>query len=155
MNYSDKTSFGVTNLKEDRIQDKGDFMPVLTQTVKNRLSTILSVFSALVFLQTLFFKFTGQDESVHIFSTLGIEPWGRIGTGSVEFFVAALLIFPPSRFVGALVGFGLMIGAVLSHLLFLGIVVDDDGGLLFAMAVSVLVSCTIILNLEWDHRPPT
>ncbi|WP_024864044.1 DoxX family protein [Leptospira licerasiae] len=130
-------------------------MPVLTQTVKNRLSTILSVFSALVFLQTLFFKFTGQDESVKIFSTLGIEPWGRIGTGSVEFIVAALLIFPASRFVGALVGFGLMIGAVLSHLLFLGIVVDDDGGLLFALAVSVLVACIIILNLEWDHRPPT
>ncbi|EIE01168.1 hypothetical protein LEP1GSC185_3598 [Leptospira licerasiae serovar Varillal str. VAR 010] len=155
MNYSDKSEFGVTNLRKDRIQDKGDFMPVLTQTVKNRLSTILSVFSALVFLQTLFFKFTGQDESVKIFSTLGIEPWGRIGTGSVEFIVAALLIFPASRFVGALVGFGLMIGAVLSHLLFLGIVVDDDGGLLFALAVSVLVACIIILNLEWDHRPPT
>ncbi|WP_167882427.1 DoxX family protein [Leptospira sarikeiensis] len=130
-------------------------MPVLTQTVKDRLSMVLSVFSAIVFLQTLFFKFTGDDESVKIFSTLGIEPWGRIGTGSVEFFVAALLIFPPSRFVGALVGFGLMIGAVLSHILFLGIVVDDDGGLLFAMAVSVLIACTIILNLEWDRRPPT
>jgi hypothetical protein len=103
----------------------------------------------------LFFKFTGASESVKIFSTLGIEPWGRIGTGSVEFIIAVLLVFPASRFVGALAGFGLMIGAVLSHILFLGIVVDNDGGLLFTLAVSVLISCIALLNLEWDRMPPT
>ncbi|EPG65917.1 DoxX family protein [Leptospira wolffii] len=130
-------------------------MVALTQTTKNRISTTLAVFSALVFIQTLFFKFTGASESVKIFSTLGIEPWGRIGTGSVEFIIATLLVFPASRFIGALVGFGLMVGAVLSHLLFLGIVVDDDGGLLFILAVLVLLSCITIINLEWDRRPPT
>ncbi len=130
-------------------------MPVLTQTIKSRLSTILAVYAALVFLQTLFFKFTGASESVKIFSTLGIEPWGRIGTGSVEFIIATLLVFPPSRFVGALAGFGLMVGAVLSHIFFLGIVVDDDGGLLFTLAVSVLIACIALLNLEWDKMPPT
>ncbi|TGK03995.1 DoxX-like family protein [Leptospira semungkisensis] len=131
-------------------------MPVLTQTMKSRLSTILSLFSALVLLQTLFFKFSGASESVKIFSTLGIEPWGRIGTGTIEFIVAGLLLFPISRFLGAVGGFGLMVGAVFSHIAFLGIVVDNDGGLLFTLAVTVLLCCIAILNLEWDRsKPPT
>lgn len=142
-------------MEKSEYHSKGASMPILSEKTRNRLSTILSFFSAAVLLQTLVFKFTGASESVKIFSTLGIEPWGRIGTGSVEFIIAGLLVFPPSRFVGAVVGFGLMVGAVLSHLLFLGIVVDDDGGLLFTMAILVLLSCITVINLEWDRRPPT
>ncbi|EQA35954.1 DoxX-like family protein [Leptospira broomii serovar Hurstbridge str. 5399] len=127
----------------------------LTQPIKNRISTILSILSAIIFLQTLFFKFTGAQESVEIFSSLGVEPWGRIWTGTFEFLIAILLLIPPLRFIGAMGGFFLMVGAVFSHLLFLGIVIHDDGGLLFGLALFTLVSCAVILSIEWDNRPPS
>jgi len=42
-------------------------------------SWALRLIAAVILLQTLFFKFSGARESVYIFSTLGLEPWGRIG----------------------------------------------------------------------------
>ena len=48
------------------------------------LSWLLQLITAAILAQTLFFKFTGAEESKYIFSTLGIEPWGRIGTGIAE-----------------------------------------------------------------------
>ena len=48
------------------------------------LSWFLRIVAAVILLQTLFFKFTGAAESVYIFSTLGMEPWGRIGSGVAE-----------------------------------------------------------------------
>ncbi|TGK20041.1 DoxX-like family protein [Leptospira fluminis] len=125
----------------------------LSEQLKHRISTVLSILSSIIFLQTLFFKFTGADESVEIFSTMGMEPWGRIWTGTFEFLIAVLLLIPPLRFIGAIGGFFLMVGAVFSHLLFIGIVVHNDGGLLFGLALFTLASCTIILSIEWDSRP--
>ena len=45
------------------------------------LSWLLRLTAAFILLQTLFFKFTGAEESVYIFSTLGVEPWGRYASG--------------------------------------------------------------------------
>ena len=50
--------------------------------------------AAAILLQTLFFKFTGARESVYIFSTLGLEPWGRIGSGVAELIASVLLLIP-------------------------------------------------------------
>ena len=49
-----------------------------TQTI---VSWLLQLVAAGILLQTLFFKFTGAEESVYIFTTLGVEPWGRIRVG--------------------------------------------------------------------------
>ena len=57
--------------------------------------------AAAILLQTLFFKFTGAKESVYIFSTLGLEPWGRIGSGIVELIAGVLLLTPGTAFYGA------------------------------------------------------
>ena len=40
-----------------------------------------AIIAAIVLLQTLYFKFTAHPDSVYIFTTLGIEPYGRIGSG--------------------------------------------------------------------------
>ena len=113
-----------------------------------KLSIILRVVAAVIMLQTLFFKFTAAPESVYIFSTLGIEPFGRIGTGVIEL-IASILLFVPNRiWMGALLGLGTMTGAILSHLVILGIKVQGDGGQLFAMAVITLLSCIGTLILE-------
>src|SRR5688572_30129051 len=98
-----------------------------------------------ILLQTLFFKFTGAPESVYIFSTLGVEPIGRIGSGVAELIAAILLLIPAWSWLGAGLGVGIMGGAIMGHLTVLGIPVHGDGGLLFTLAVTVLVLCAWVL----------
>ena len=117
------------------------------------VSVVLQLLAAGILLQTLFFKFTGAEESVFIFSTLGAEPWGRIGSGVVELLAAALLFYPGTAVYGAILAIGLMAGAILSHLLFLGIAVRDDGGLLFGLALVVLVASGGVLYLRRMQLP--
>lgn len=105
----------------------------------------LRVLPAFILLQTLFFKFTAAEESVYIFSELGMEPWGRIGSGVLELIAAVLLLYPRTTFIGAALGLGLMAGAIFFHLTKLGIVVKEDGGLLFIYALLVFISCAILL----------
>ena len=94
------------------------------------LSWILRLLVAAILVQTLFFKFTAAPESVHIFSTLGAEPWGRIGSGVMELIAAVLLLIPRTVAKGALLALGVISGALLSHVFVLGIEVQGDGGLL-------------------------
>lgn len=108
---------------------------------------ILRLIAAAIMLQTLYFKFTGAEESLYIFSQLGIEPWGRVGTGILELAASVLILYPRTTFLGAVLGAGLMIGAMVAHLTRLGIVIKDDGGLLFIYAVIVFVSCIILVIL--------
>jgi hypothetical protein len=121
-----------------------------TQSV---VSWILQLAAAAILLQTLFFKFTGAEESVYIFKTLGLEPWGRIGSGLVELIAAMLLLIPATVTIGAALALGVISGAIVSHLTKLGIVVKDDGGLLFILAVTVFVSCAIILIIRRAQIP--
>ena len=96
-------------------------------------------------LQTLFFKFTGSEESIYIFSKLGIEPWGRIGTGVMELIASVLLLVPRTKLLGALMAIGIMGGAILSHIFFLGISVQGDGGQLFIYALLVFI-CSVFFD---------
>ena len=105
----------------------------------------LRIVAAFLLLQTLFFKFTGAEESIYIFSTLGMEPWGRIGSGVVELIASVLILYPRTTFIGAALGAGLMSGAIFFHLTRLGISVKGDGGLLFAYAIIVFISCVVLL----------
>lgn len=114
-------------------------------------SWILRLVAACILVQTLFFKFTAAPESVYIFSKLGAEPWGRIGSGVAELIAAALLLYPRTVRIGAALAGMIMLGAIGSHLTRLGIVVQGDGGLLFTLAVVVLVASIAVLAL---HRNP-
>lgn len=96
-------------------------------------------------LQTLYFKFTASPESVYIFSAIGLEPWGRIFTGVMELVASALILIPISSAFGALLGIGIMAGALVTHLTTIGLVVMDDGGLLFAYCLLVLACCLLIV----------
>ncbi len=110
---------------------------------------ILRILAAIILLQTLFFKFSAAEESVYIFSTLGIEPWGRIGSGVIELIASILLLIPRTTAIGAVLGVGVMSGALFFHLTRLGIVVKDDHGQLFVYALLVFFSCAI---LAWSFR---
>ena len=113
----------------------------------NKTSIILWIFrilAALIMLQTLYFKFTGQPESVHLFTTLGMEPWGRIGIGVMELIASILILYPRTTPYGALLGVGLMSGAIFFHLTRLGIKWDGDYTL-FTYAVIAFVSCAVLV----------
>ena len=103
---------------------------------------------AFIMLQTLQYKLTGDPLSIHIFTTLGIEPWGRYMSGFSELAAGLLLLFPMTAFVGAIMGIGIMAVAVVSHLTLLGVNVQGDGGTLFSMAVVTLLCCAVTLYLE-------
>jgi len=122
-------------------------------------STVFTIFvwsvrliAAVILLQTLFFKFTGAAESVYIFTNVGsgiglnfFEPWGRIGSGVVELVASILILWPAFSWLGSLLAMGTIAGAIVFHLTVLGIDVQGDHGLLFALAWAVLITSAINL----------
>jgi len=112
------------------------------------ISWLLRLVAATILLQTLYFKFSAHPESVELFTKLGVEPWGRIGTGVIELITGILLIIPATGFIGAFLGVGLMSGAILSHLAVIGIESKGDGGQLFMLAIIVFIICIILLIIH-------
>lgn len=117
----------------------------MTHTPLTIIAWILRIAAAIIMLQTLYFKFTAAPESVYIFSTLGLEPWGRIGIGSLELLASILLVIPKTTSLGALLAVGVMAGALFAHLTKLGVVVQNDGGQLFILALIVFITSAILL----------
>jgi len=138
---------------------------------------ILTLFVAFVFIQSLFFKFTGSPETVYIFEGK-LDPWAAsLGfkgvfapggifsaavVGTMEL-LASLLILAGAfisrqrlvQVAGAALGLGVISGAIFFHLFTpLGIAVintdgSSDSGELFMLASSVWVSCALLL---WIRR---
>ncbi len=104
---------------------------------------------AIILLQTLYFKFTAHPDSVYIFATVGMEPWGRIGSGVAELIAGVLLLLPNVYVLGALLSLGVISGAIFFHLTLLGIEVYDDGGMLFGMAAAVFLLSAFIVIYDW------
>lgn len=120
------------------------------------ISWAARIIIAIILLQTLFFKFTGAEESKYIFSTLmgaESEAVGRIGSGLVELVAATLLLIPSKAWLGALISLGTISGAIFSHLTMLGIEVKGDGGLLFGLAVLVFVLSAVVLLIHRRDVP--
>ena len=103
--------------------------------IKKKLPLILAIFVAFVFLQSLLFKFAelfGEpaDITVYIFSTVGewissiglqavgeaFVSYGGILIGLVELVASVLILVAATRFWGALVGLGVMSGAIFFHI---------------------------------------
>lgn len=119
-------------------------------------SWVCRIAVAVILLQTLFFKFTGAEESKYIFSTLmgeELEAVGRIGSGVVELVAAFLILIPRTAVYGALLALGTISGAIFSHLTVLGIIVKDDSGTLFALAVTVFVLSLSVLAIHRRDLP--
>ena len=116
--------------------------------LKSIFMWVLRIVAALIMLQTLYYKFSASEESVYIFSVVGIEPWGRIATGVFELIASVLLLYARTTHLGALLGTGLMSGALLMHFTLLGLEVKEDGGLLFIYALLVLLCCLLLLYFQ-------
>jgi len=105
---------------------------------------VLRLVAAGIMGMTLYFKFTGHEQSVRLFTELGMEPWGRIGTGIFELIASILILYPRTTGFGAALGTGLMAGAIFFHVTKLGLQFDGDYGL-FTMAVIAFVCCVLLL----------
>jgi len=114
---------------------------------KNIFLWVLRIAVAYILLQTLRFKFGAAPESVYIFSTVGMEPWGRIGSGVAELIASMLILIPRTTAYGAILALGTMSGAILFHLTKLGIEVMGDHGQLFYMAIAVWVASAVLLSV--------
>lgn len=112
---------------------------------KTIFTWVVKLIAVAILLQTLYFKFTGAEESIYIFTKMGIEPWGRFGTGIVELAASILILIPRTTLLGAIMGAGTMLGAIFSHLFVLGIVVKNDGGELFTLAIITLLCCIVLI----------
>jgi hypothetical protein len=133
---------------------------------------------AFVFIQSLFFKFTGSPETVYIFEGK-LDPWAAsLGfpgvfapggifsaqvVGSFELIASAMLlvgaVMASRRIVqvlGAAMGLGVISGAIFFHLFTpLGVAVanadgSSDGGELFALACGVWLACAALLWIRRD-----
>jgi uncharacterized membrane protein YphA (DoxX/SURF4 family) len=111
---------------------------------------ILRLLAAAIMLQTLYFKFTGHEESVQLFTTLGMEPWGRIATGVFELIASILILYPRTTGFGSALGLGLMSGAIFFHFTYLGLEVGGDY-LLFIYAITAFACCAILLFIYRDQ----
>ncbi|WP_369872309.1 DoxX family protein [Aquimarina sp. Aq78] len=110
---------------------------------------MLRIIVALILIQTLRFKFTAHPDSVYIFTKVGLEPYGRIGTGITELIAGVLLLIPKTAWIGAMLTLGIIGGAIMMHLTKLGIEINNDGGILFITAVVTFVLSAVIL---WIRR---
>jgi hypothetical protein len=121
-------------------------------------SWVAQVAVAVILLQTLFFKFTYAPETAYIFEGRGGRPAATV-VGLLELLAAVLLFVPGRAAVGAGLAFGLIGGALFTHLTALGIEVknpetgEGDGGLLFGLAVAVAVGSLVVLAVRRRELP--
>jgi uncharacterized membrane protein YphA (DoxX/SURF4 family) len=112
--------------------------------MKKYFPLALRIIIAIILIQTLRFKFLGHEDSIYIFETVGLEPYGRIGIGIIELIAGILLLIRKTAWIGALLTLGVIGGAIIMHLTILGIDVKGDGGVLFATAVITFLLAAII-----------
>jgi len=115
---------------------------------------IARILAAVIMAQTLFYKFSASEESVYILTTVGMEPWGRLGVGVLELIASVLLLIPSTVWLGSILAFGLMAGAISMHFLFLGIEVKGDSGQLFLYALIVAL-CAAFSFWKSKEQVPT
>jgi len=117
--------------------------------MKKNIHLGLRIVVAIILVQTLRYKFTAHPDSVYIFTSVGLEPYGRIGIGVLELISAILILIPKTVWLGSLISLGIISGAILIHLTGLGIEINGDGGILFYMGIIVFVLSFILL---WVNR---
>ncbi|HTE26063.1 DoxX family protein [Flavitalea sp.] len=114
-------------------------------SINNVVTWICRIVAAAIMMQTLYFKFTGAEESILIFTRVGIEPWGRYASGVAELIASVLILIPRTSVIGALMAVVIMSGALVTHLFIIGIEVAGDNGLLFIYACIVMIASIFII----------
>lgn len=144
----------------------------MLSTLARYAPAAISVFASLVFLDSLRFKFTDHPNTQEIFgrlndwaSSLGLPGlfahtgfFSQYAIGAAELAASALLLvgliprFVRLNGLGALLGFGVMSGAVSFHLFTpLGIDPNNNGGALFMTACLVWATTLTLVVTRREH----
>jgi uncharacterized membrane protein YphA (DoxX/SURF4 family) len=121
--------------------------------ISNIILWIVKIVVASILIQTLYFKFTAHPDSVYIFEQTGLGSAGRIGSGVAELIISILILIPRTAWIGAIGAIGTMSGAIFFHLTSIGIEVNNDGGVLFTMALIVMIGGFYILFKNKNNIP--
>ncbi len=113
--------------------------------MKKYIPLVIRTVVTIILIQTLRLKFTAHEDSVYIFSKIGLEPHGRIGVGIIELIAGILLLIPRTVWLGALITISVIGSAIFLHLTRLGIVINNDGGILFGTAIFTFILAIIIV----------
>ena len=87
-------------------------------------------------------KLAAAPAMVEMFAKLGAGQWFRYLTGGLEVIGAVVLLVPRATFYGAMLLAAVMIGAVVTHLAFLG-----------GSPLPALVLLAIVGTVAWLRRP--
>jgi len=104
-------------------------------------------------------KLTGDEGAIALFTELGAEPIGRYVVGALEAIAMILLIVPKTTATGAVLTAGLMFGAIMGHIIKLGISISADvhpgleGPSMFIMASVAFIASLIIIILRRAQLP--
>ena len=114
-------------------------------------SWVAQLIAVVIMGQTLFFKFTGHPETIAIFEEKLNMPGGQYVIGIAELIACILLLIPTSVAYGALLGAGLMTGAIIGHITHIGW--EGNHLTLGIMAIITLVSCISVLIIRRKELP--
>jgi len=96
-------------------------------------------------------KFSGDAETIYIFTSIKMEPWGRIAVGILEAVACILILYSRTTGWGALLTLILMTGAIFFHLSILNTAVATDKGSLFYLSVIVWICSGILFMIYRAH----
>ena len=121
--------------------------------IYNKIAWLCQFIAGPIFIWAGILKLSANQADIDLFTTLGMEPTGRILIGVIEVFAGLMLISDAFAALGALLGLGVMIGAFIAHSTRLGFIVSDDGGMHALMLAIVLSSCLAILAIRRKQLP--
>ena len=119
--------------------------------IKKYYSLFLRITVAIIYIQTLYFKFTAHPDSVYIFAKMGVEPFGRISLGVIELIISICILMPKTKYVAIVMSIVIALGALMSHIFILGIVVNGDNGLLFSLACLMFLLSIILFIYHYEE----
>jgi uncharacterized membrane protein YphA (DoxX/SURF4 family) len=119
--------------------------------IKKYYSLFLRITVAIIYIQTLYFKFTAHPDSVYIFTKMGVEPFGRIFLGVIELIISIGILMPKTKYVAIVMSIVIVLGALMSHIFILGIIVNGDNGLLFSLACLIFLLSIILFIYHYNE----
>ena len=119
--------------------------------IKKYYSLFLRITVAIIYIQTLYFKFTAHPDSVYIFTKMGVEPFGRISLGVIELIISICILIPKTKYAAIVMSIVIVLGALMSHIFILGIIVNGDNGLLFSLACLIFLLSIILFIYHYDQ----
>jgi len=107
----------------------------------------LRLFISFYLIQYSFVKLSGRQSAIELFTTLDMEPWGRITIGILELLTVFLVLYPRTTVFGGLLGMASMAAVVFYHLTQLGIAINGDS-FLFIIACAIFAASFVLVILN-------